>query len=605
MKNWIKVTPLFLFTLIAGCASVNTMSPQAPRSAFSANDYKQLAANAKGNDKNAYLLNAANRYLQNQHLAQAQQILYQLPTQTLTPALVIKKRTLQANIYLLQGKLSATLSQCQSLLQNTQLTTADKINIHQLMAYAYEKQGQVLPSIAQQSQRLALQTHSGARHQTLLAIWNSVSTLSVQNINQFIAQNPSQNASGWLMLALITKVSSDPNTLITKLQSWRAEYPNHPASTLLPSSLRATIVTPSRVQHIALLLPLSGPYQHAGIAIRNGFFAAYYRAKKINANAPTITVQNTQGNNVVALYQNAVKKGADFVVGPLIKNNVTRLANDARLSVPTLALNTTEALENRRITNLYTFGLPPTDEARQAATKAFYDGHDHAVVIAPNNAWGRNIAKAFIAQWQSMGGRIMNSMTYTNQQSLSSNIRSMLHIEKSQARAIQIKRALREKLRFVPRRRKDVDMVFLVAQPVIARQIRPLLKFYYAGDLAVYATSSIYRGIPNPSRDRDLNGILFCDMPWVLTPGQLSPAFLNTLQRNAKSIWRTSYRRYPKLYALGVDAFDLVNHLNKMALLSNIGNSSATGKLFLTRSNHVYRQLSWALFSRGRPKPIH
>ncbi len=52
-------------------------------------------------------------------------------------------------------------------------------------------------------------------------------------------------------------------------------------------------------------------------------------------------------------------------------------------------------------------------------------------------------------------------------------------------------------------------MVFLLSYPSKARQIMPLLKYYYAGDVPVYATSSVYTGGVNVMKDRDLNGIIF------------------------------------------------------------------------------------------------
>ncbi|HRE30628.1 MAG TPA: penicillin-binding protein activator, partial [Candidatus Berkiella sp.] len=64
--------------------------------------------------------------------------------------------------------------------------------------------------------------------------------------------------------------------------------------------------------------------------------------------------------------------------------------------------------------------------------------------------------------------------------------------------------------------RQDVDVIVMAAPPAQARQLKPLFDFYYAEDVPVLATSSIYSGSQNPRSDRDVNGVVFCDMPWLL-----------------------------------------------------------------------------------------
>src|SRR3990167_7041942 len=91
-------------------------------------------------------------------------------------------------------------------------------------------------------------------------------------------------------------------------------------------------------RQIALLLPRSGPYASYANAIRNGFFTTYYDQKNRTGYAPTITVLNTSGKNIQAVYQAAVKQGAYFIVGPLDKSDVLALASASTSSVPILAL---------------------------------------------------------------------------------------------------------------------------------------------------------------------------------------------------------------------------------------------------------------------------
>ncbi|WP_204324437.1 penicillin-binding protein activator, partial [Stenotrophomonas maltophilia] len=64
-------------------------------------------------------------------------------------------------------------------------------------------------------------------------------------------------------------------------------------------------------------------------------------------------------------------------------------------------------------------------------------------------------------------------------------------IEQSQIRAREMQDLLGIQLKSSPRSRSDVDMIFLIANPAQARQIKPTFAFHYAGKIPVYATSQV------------------------------------------------------------------------------------------------------------------
>ncbi len=599
--------PLYLAILallLTACAS--TPRKNSVRSAgLSAEAYLQMAANSQGAAKQANLLKAANQFLRDRQAPRAQSVLYQLPNRSLNQTLLAKKQLLQANIYLIQNRITPALNLLTKLQdQQSLLATSDRIALHQLLAYAYQKQGNVLASLQQRSQITQLASTKEQREQAIQKTWQSLQNNNPQALTNALEKTDDKALRGWLSLAIITEKTNDSTKhLAQQLAYWKQQYPQHPATNLLPSNLQYAKLIAAEPKHIALLLPLQGSLSSVGTAVRNGFLAAYYSAKKRNATSPKITVIDTTNKNISDVYQKAVADGADFVVGPLTKTALADLVKSTKLTVPTLALNTL-ADEQRSIHNLYQFGLSPIDEARQAANRAFADHHGRAIVIAPANNWGRSIANQFIQQWQSLGGQVVDQMYYTKQQTLAKEMQAVLRIDKAESNAKNLKRILREKIRYIPRRRKDVDSVFLVAQPVYARQIRPLLRFYYAGRVPVYTISQVYNGIPSPHRDHDLNGIIFCDMPWVLQAQQMQPTYLDNIQQHIKSLWPNSYRQHPKLYALGVDAFNAVANLNKMAMLPQFGTRGATGTLYLNAKNHVYRKLLWAQMIHGTPNLI-
>lgn len=326
-------------------------------------------------------------------------------------------------------------------------------------------------------------------------------------------------------------------------------------------------------KNITLLVPLEGANGNSGQAIRNGFLAAYYYAKQTTPDAPNINVVDTKhdAKNIGALYQQAVAKGTDFVVGPLTKQEVQALAADPKqITVPTLALNTLDSATP--VAQLYQFGLSPQDEAAQVAERAKQDGFSRAVMITPQGNWGNEVARAFENQWKSSGGVVTYHLAYPVRGNMTAMVEKAIKTGESP------------------------DVVFLVASPNDARQIKPLINFYSHSSLPVYATSSVYAGTPS-TMDHDLDGIIFSDMPWII--GTDTPA-LKQIRNNIQTLWASSYNRSPRLYALGIDAYHLTYTLDRLSS----GVEGATGNLSVDANQRIKRAMSWAKFKNGVPEKI-
>lgn len=587
--------------LLAGCATTGRVQS---RPQLSANSYLQMAANATGPTKQAYLLKATSRFIDEHQISRAQSVLTQTNSD-LPPNLSINKQLVSAKLLIAYRQNNNALNILNSMdSDRSTWTTENKIEWHQLAAQANKNIGNIDASIQQRSDALPLLTASERKENTL-AIWQSIENMSNGHIRDLLAQSKSPTVKGWLSLAILVEQDNvSPQVLVQQLRQWKSEYRNHPATALLPSSIRQISDTPGdHPKQIALLLPLTGRYAKPANAIKNGFLAAYYNAKKNNEQTPNLIIIDTAHKNIESAYQEAINKGANFVVGPLTKENITTLVKSTRLSVPTLALNSPTNLEGKSISNLYQFGLSPIDEARQAATKAWDTRRHSALIIYPKTDWGQSIVNAFDTTWQSLGGQIAGSLTYSNQQELSKEIKRLMRVDIASADEKTLKKTLGEHLRYIPRRRKDIDVIFMVASPYMARQIKPMLSYYYAGNIPVYTISNIYSGHPNGHRDHDLNGVHFPDMPWVLS-ARMKPNSLNEIREHVKQVWPQSFESQPKLYALGVDAYDIIPKLNKMAMLPDLGTPAATGTLYLNKNNHVYRQLKWSTIKNGTPHHI-
>ena len=113
----------------------------------------------------------------------------------------------------------------------------------------------------------------------------------------------------------------------------------------------------------------------------------------------------------------------------------------------------------------------------------------------------------------------------------------------------------------------------------------------------MYATSHIYTGNLNTERDRDMDGIRFGDMPWVLTESTSHRGLRNKIEK----LISKEGNKHQRLYAMGVDAFNIIAALNTLKAYPYERYQGETGSLSLDEKQRIKRQLSWVYFRSGRP----
>ena len=144
-----------------------------------------------------------------------------------------------------------------------------------------------------------------------------------------------------------------------------------------------------------------------------------------------------------------------------------------------------------------------------------------------------------------------------------------------------------------PSRRQDMEFIFLAATPQQAQQIKPTLNYQYAGDLPVYATSHVFSASGDQNQYNDMNGIRFCETPWLLTPS-------NPLRQQVATQWPQAGGSLGRLYAMGVDAYRLTPSLGQLKALPDSRIDGLSGSLSMSQSQRIERQLPWAEFVNGQ-----
>lgn len=598
------LTGVIAFTLTS-CGNAPTQ-PSTSKTAktqttqLSARHYLAQAAKSPSPERENLLLQAAQAYVIENKLSRARDLLVDMDADALPDRAYLKHTNLLAGIalqenanFLAHGILTKPRLQQQWALMSPQT----EIELREKRAQVFARLGDAKLSVSERIKLSALINQAKAEQANQEALWQSLMMIPYAELQQLAEHEMGDAERGWYSLAALSKNNqTDLEHQREQLQSWQRNWHNHPARDNLPSDLRLLqSLIDKQPQKIALLLPQQGKLAEAGEAVRDGFFSAYYQALANGRSAPEVR-QYDSSSDVISAYQQAVADGAELVIGPIDKEKVTELSLMPSLQVPVLSLNYPDSAPAQPLAGFYQFGLAVEDEARQVARQAYVEGHRQAMVIIPTQEWSERSARAFQEEWEQLGGIVVNRTQFQTGANYSRLVKDAMQIEQSQIRARELQTLLGIELQSSPRSRSDVDMIFLIADPVQGRQIKPTFSFHYAGNIPVYSTSQIYSGEENSKADRDLNGIRFNSMPWIFDN--------NNPEKQAIARHTKSAAVYGRLHALGADAFRLYARLPQLAQVPQMRIYGATGSLRMQADGRIEREQTWARFRNGVAQPL-
>lgn len=406
----------------------------------------------------------------------------------------------------------------------------------------------------------------------------------------------------WLELSLQVRTLLINGTPVkSEARKWADYHYGHAVTRtnfpVLVASYGAMFPVPSQV---AILLPAGGGLGAVAKAIRDGIMSAY-----LERPGDAVLRFYSSGENsesAIAAYLQAKEDGATQIIGPLRVESTRALTSLDELGVPLLLLNQAasdwlvnpEQITRRRTTPVNSLLLSQTEEAAAIARSALAQGQNRALVIIPDSAWGLRIETAFATVFEQGGGHISAIAHFnTAANDHSAMLTQMLKIDESKQRKTDLQSWLGVALTFEPSRRDDFDFIFMAANPVEGRELKPLLRFHDAGDIPVYAMGRIFSGKVAPSSDYDLNDIVFPSTRWQLENSGEVSLTLESVRGGA----------FGNFYALGQDAWRLLPWLPLMEKDPDLWFPGDIGALRLQADGLLYRQPAWAQFSAGRPVP--
>lgn len=432
-------------------------------------------------------------------------------------------------------------------------------SLHATLALAYESQENAISALEQRVKAEPfLEPQAVSDNQS--RIWKLLSAQAREALVEMRGESPDPVVQGWVDLALAVSYAERK---ARNIEQWRSAYPDHPAIAALLEQIAGDTGNaqpadaPVVVGKIALLLPLENPaYANAAKAVQAGVMAAL----AADAGKPEVATYATGGaGSVASLYQQAIAEGATFVIGPLTRDEVTQLATEM-LTVPVLALNQPDGLLKPQ-PKLTLFGLPVENEARQVARLARSHGMQSALIIAAATPLAERMAKAFADEWRAQDGTITAQLALPVAEQ-----RADFRVEAAQ---------------------KTADMIFLATNAAQAQEVRPWLD----AAIPTYGTSHLYDGMAKSIQNNDLLAVHFVDAPWLVEPD--NPEYVAL--RPAEPLAGAEQQR---LYALGLDAYRLVNVLLNTPVAGRQLLEGATGNIIMQENNVLTRELTPAQFRR-------
>ena len=326
---------------------------------------------------------------------------------------------------------------------------------------------------------------------------------------------------------------------------------------------------------MALLLPLhSDALRETAEAVRAGFTAAQRVDRDANVSV-TLVQTGDNPNDILSAYS-ATLPNHEVIIGPLTRSGVTALANSGFVSKPTIAL--TQADDGTMLPPMMLpMGLSLEEESRQIARWAAGNARpSRAFVIATSVAWQRRAARAFIQEWNSLGGNaplveLNMAGAYLDPNNL-----------------VKLRQRVKD---------EQPSVIFVALDAAQARQVREAI----GTETPIYGTSQVN---PLPYQQGDeleqvpfMDGIRLVDMPWQLQPDH---AAVMVYPRVAPVPGQRRSANSERFYAIGIDAYRVAKEIGRGNILFEM--DGVTGKLrvnFGGGSPFLQRVATPALYREG------
>lgn len=430
-------------------------------------------------------------------------------------------------------------------------------------------------------------------------LWQQLVQLSDAEVRDLLAlKRPRYQA--WLELLQLTQTfAGDQSSVSQGLADWQLRYPMMPQLAQLPEEIKALSSTPAfNPTKIAVLLPLSGQFKTLGEAVQLGMVAALAREQQKIPTSQRQLIFIDAMQDAAALQAAVQAAQADFVVGPLLREQIDAIQQLADWQWPTLFLNskTEQAKANP---NQFYYSLAWEDEAAQMVQVFRQRQVQHPVLIYAANPIHQRMAQRFQQLWQEKTGNQPETYQYGSQDQLKTLVTDFLDTSASESRAKELSKLAGSNVKAELHSRQDVDAIYLIADPVQTRFFKPFIDVTInptARQVPIYTSSRSHSLKVDKTDQRDLAGLTMTEMPWLLPQSAIAPA----LRADYDQFFAEQDEQLQRLFAMGHDAIQLISYLKQQQTFPSMAFHGLTGSLRLQDGQTVQRQLTLAKYRDGK-----
>jgi outer membrane PBP1 activator LpoA protein len=428
------------------------------------------------------------------------------------------------------------------------------------------------------------------------ALWDNLTKLSSYALERFNRGSVIQQ--GWTNLALYHQVYANSGVELDQaINNWRRRYPGHPAVAILPEQDEALAdLAPVNIERLAVLLPQSGANERLGDALKAGILAGLDK----QTISDTVFIDENLATQVLS--EQLSQFNPDFVIGPLLKANIDKLAQAKTLiDTPTLHLNTFDG--ERLSLQHYFFALNPEHEVQQALEHFLAKGYQKPMLLAPNNANGQRLVDYFNIQWQRYSETKPQIGFYNDNKDMPNTITSLLEVDKSKQRIKTVKSLFKQEVESETRSRSDIDAIYILGDAIETRLIKPYLDVNvstFAQRIPLYASSKSHSKQIDRTDKGDLEGLYFTELPWMLN----ATVKQHNLRNQYNTLWPANADISQRLFAMAYDAVSVLSDIRQLSVMPGNKFTGLSGKLSVNTSGHIERTLDWAQYTNRRIKAV-
>jgi len=270
----------------------------------------------------------------------------------------------------------------------------------------------------------------------------------------------------------------------------------------------------------------------------------YYYKEKIGY-APELNFIDFSDNT--NCLENVTLSRESFSIGLLFNQDYSLLNNNCYQAFKeTKGLVVTKnKIENLKGQKLRAFNINREKDIKKLLNFAKINGDKRAIIIDDSTTRDRSL---FEKIWKKMDGEVVSSNSSEKKISSQKLLSEIFLLEQSKIRSRKLSRIIGLQINSKPRKREDIDSMFLSTSLPNARSLKPALEYNFADNINVYLIPSWLEDEYLKENELDLEKVIINEMPFLLNTNTSS----QTINPIAKS----------RNYAIGYDAYELLLLLN-------------------------------------------